>query len=101
MIRAAQFNDYSENTLSEYQEMIRCNRLFKRLMKLADARRFFENPRLYREYPRVIGEFSKMLFGEGGSSDSGILGLLSQAAQASGVTVRRMAFDMMRSRGVL
>ncbi|MHC5056578.1 MAG: FAD-dependent oxidoreductase [Planctomycetota bacterium] len=101
VIRAAQFNDYSEKTLSEYREMIRCNRLFKRLMRLADARKFFENPRLYKEYPRVIGEFSKMLFGEGIPSDSGILGLLSQAAQTSGVTVRRMAFDMMRSRGVL
>ncbi len=101
VIRAAQFNDYSASALSEYQEMIRGNHLFKRLMKFADARKFFGNPRLYKEYPRLIVEFSKLLFGEGSCSDSGILGLLSQAAQASDVTVTTMVLDMMRSKGVL
>ncbi len=101
VIKAAQFSDYSAKTLSEYQEMIRRNHLFKRLMRFAGARKFFGNPRLYKEYPKLIGEFSKMLFGEGSCSDSGIIGLLSQAAQASDVTVRRMILDLMRSKGVL
>jgi electron transfer flavoprotein-quinone oxidoreductase len=101
VIRAAQFNDYSEDTLSAYQEMICDNLLFKRLMKLADARKFFENPRLYNEYPKLIGRFSKMLFGEGGCSDRGAIGLLSQAARSSDVALLRMALDLMRSRGVL
>jgi electron transfer flavoprotein-quinone oxidoreductase len=100
VLRAAQFNDYSANTLSEYQEMIRANHLFKRLEKFGNARKFFGNPRLYKEYPRLIGEFSKMLFGEGNCSDSGILGLLSRAARASDVTVKRMLLDVMGSRGV-
>ncbi len=101
VIKAAQFNDYSAKTLSEYQVMIRGNHLFKRMTRLAGAHRFFGNPRLYREYPKLIGEFSKMLFGEGICSDSGIIGLLSRAARASDVTVRRMMLDLMRSKGVL
>ena len=101
VIRAAQFNDYSVNTLCEYQEMICDNYLFKRLMKFADVHKFFGNPRLYKEYPKLIGEFSKMLFGEGRCSDSGIISLLSQAARASDLTVARMMLDLTRSKSVL
>ncbi|MFC1461993.1 FAD-dependent oxidoreductase [Verrucomicrobiota bacterium] len=101
VIKAVQFGDYSAETLSEYERSIRRNSLFKRLMKYKETYKFFQNPRLYKEYPELVANFSKTLFGDGDYPDSRILGLLLQTAKSADLTVGNMVSDMVRSQKLL
>lgn len=101
IIEAVQFNDYSEETLYEYKNKIGNNSLFNRLRKFNKSYKFFQNPRLYKEYPRFIKNFSKMLFSEGTCSDSKISELLFKATKVSGLSVKRVISDIMQGRRLL
>lgn len=101
IIQAVQFNDYSAETLSEYANKINNNRLFKRLNKFRNSYQFFQNPRLYREYPELVNKFSKMLFSDGSSAEKKISGLLLKALQSSDVTLKDLISDMITTQRTL
>ncbi len=97
IIEAVQFGDYSAETLCKYQNKIMDNDLFKHFQKLDKSYQFFQNPRLYKEYPKLIGNFSKMLFNAGDRSDSRISGLLFQSTKSSEVTIANLVSDVIRT----
>lgn len=101
IIEAVQFNEYSEETLSEYQNKINNNNLFKRLKKFNKSYRFFQNPRLYSEYPKLIKNFTKMLFFDGSFSDDKISQMLFKARKTSDVTVKSLVKDLIQSQRLL
>lgn len=101
VIKAVQFNDYNSEVLSEYEKDLCKDKLFMRLMKFRETYKFFQNPKLYREYPKLITTFSKMLFSEGDYSDSRITALLLQATKLSDLTIRSIASDVIRGHKLL
>ncbi len=70
-------------------------------MRFREAYKFFQNPRLYKEYPQMIASFSKMLFSQGDHSDERILGLLLRSTKSTDLTVGRLASDILRSQKLL
>jgi electron transfer flavoprotein-quinone oxidoreductase len=101
IIEAVQFNNYSADALSGYANKINNNRLFKRLNKFRNSYQFFQNPRLYKEYPELVNKFSKMLFSDGNSAEKKISGLLLKALQSSDVTLKDLFSVMITTQRTL
>ncbi len=101
IIEAVQFNDYGADVLSEYSNKINNSKLFRRLMKFKNSYKFFQNPRLYKEYPEFVANLSKMLFCDGDDGDTKMTGLLLKAVQASDVSFQSMLSDMMKTQRTL
>jgi electron transfer flavoprotein-quinone oxidoreductase len=101
ILEAVQYNNYSADVLAEYSNKINNSKLFKRLIKFKNSYQFFQNPRLYKEYPELVTNFSKMLFTDEGSGDKKISGLLLKAFLSSDVTIQSMFADMMKTQRTL
>ena len=101
IFKAVQFGDYSARVLSEYEKAIRGNALFKRLTRFRETYKFFQNPRLYKEYPEMIATFSRRLFSDGDYPDGRMLSVLLQTAKSADLTVGNMVSDMVRSQRLL
>lgn len=101
IIEAVQFNNYNAEILCEYENKINNSSLFRRLMKFNKSYEFFQNPRLYKEYPLFIKNFSKMLFSEGIFSESKISDLMFKAAKESDIKFSQLVSDALQTKRVL
>lgn len=101
ILEAVQFNDYSAVTLARYAQKINRSKLFRRLGRFKHSYRFFQNPRLYKEYPEFINTFSKMLFTDGRHAEKRIAALLFKAVQSSDLSVQSLLADMIKTQRTL
>ncbi len=62
IIQAKSRGDFSKRTLSSYQGLLANSFVLKDLKTFKRAPRLLENPRLYQQYPELVGELAEKIF---------------------------------------
>lgn len=101
IIEAVQYDDYSASMLSRYETYLNNNSLFKRLAKFEKSYIFFQNPRLYKQYPELIAAFTKMMYTDQHTSCNTVMELITKAIKASDISMYRILKDAIQSRSLL
>ncbi len=100
VIQAKQKKDFSQRSLSLYEEQLKHNFILKDLNTFKKAPRFLENPRLYKQYPEFICELAEKIFTSDGQPRRRAWTLLRQSMKGK-LSFWQILRDLLRMKGAI
>ncbi len=100
IILAQNKSDFSQKTLSVYDEHLKKSSILKDLKTFKKAPHFLENPRLYRQYPELVCELAKKVFTSDGQPRKRTWTLLRQSMKGR-ISFWQIIHDLIQMKGSL
>lgn len=100
VIRAKKMDDFSKNSLSCYQKLLRQSFVLKDLKTFKKAPRFLENPRIYSHYPELACNLAEKIFSNDGKPRKKIWKLFKQE-MAERISFWQIVRDLMKIKRAL